>query len=175
MCSWTTRISKKIPPSYQSWYAITRTADTLKDPLLLLEYPGNTGHNGSRVIISPDGKVMLATGDAARYPNAPDTASLNGKVLRMNIDGSVPADNPYPGNYMWSRGHRNIQGLAYTSGGGFFASEHGDATDDELNLVQKTGYYAWPHIEGYADRPKEKNYAGYIHFHSPRYCPDAYH
>ncbi|WP_346318483.1 PQQ-dependent sugar dehydrogenase [Chitinophaga sp. YIM B06452] len=148
----------------------TRTADTLKDPLLLLEYPGNTGHNGSRVIISPDGRVMLATGDAARYPNASDTASLNGKILRMNTDGSIPADNPYPGNYMWSRGHRNIQGLAYTSSGNFFASEHGDATDDELNLIHKTGYYAWPHIEGYADRAKEKTYADTFAFVPPAFA-----
>lgn len=145
----------------------TRTADTLKDPLLLLEYPGNTGHNGSRVTIAPDGKVILATGDAARYPNAPDTASLNGKILRMNTDGSVPADNPYPGKLMWSRGHRNIQGLAYTSNGSFFASEHGDATDDELNLIRPKGYYAWPHIEGYADRPKEKAYADTFAFTPP--------
>lgn len=145
----------------------TRTADTLKDPLLLLEFPGNTGHNGSRVTIAPDGKVMLATGDAARYPNAPDTASLNGKILRMNTDGSVPTDNPYPGKLMWSRGHRNIQGLAFTSRGSFFASEHGDATDDELNLIQQKGYYAWPHIEGYADRPKEKAYADTFAFIPP--------
>ncbi|RPD41400.1 PQQ-dependent sugar dehydrogenase [Chitinophaga barathri] len=145
----------------------TRTKDTLKDPLLLLEFPGNTGHNGSRVTIAPDGKVMLATGDAARYPNAPDTASLNGKILRMNTDGSVPADNPYPGKLLWSRGHRNIQGLAFTSNGHFFASEHGDATDDELNLIRQTGYYAWPHIEGYADRPKEKAYADTFAFIPP--------
>ncbi|NLR62787.1 c-type cytochrome [Chitinophaga varians] len=145
----------------------TYTADTLKDPLLLLELPGNTGHNGSRVAISPDGKVLLSTGDAARDQNAPDTASLNGKVLRLNTDGTVPADNPYPGNYMWSRGHRNIQGLVFTDKGQLFASEHGDATDDELNRIEKGGYYGWSRIEGYADRPDEKAHADSFPFIAP--------
>lgn len=145
----------------------TYTADTLKDPLLLIELPGNTGHNGSRVAISPDGKVLLSTGDAARDQNAPDTASRNGKVLRLNTDGTVPADNPYPGNYMWSRGHRNIQGLVFTDKGLLFASEHGDATDDELNRIEKGGYYGWARIEGYADRPDEKAHADSFPFIAP--------
>lgn len=145
----------------------TYTADTLKDPLLLIELPGNTGHNGSRVAISPDGKVLLSTGDAARDQNAPDTASRNGKVLRLNTDGTVPADNPYPGNYMWSRGHRNIQGLVFTDKGQLFASEHGDATDDELNRIEKSGYYGWARIEGYADRPDEKAHADSFPFVAP--------
>lgn len=145
----------------------TYTADTLKDPLLLLEVPGATGHNGSRVAISPDGKVMWSTGDAVRGANAPDTASPNGKVLRLNIDGSVPADNPYPGNPMWSRGHRNIQGLTYTDKGHLFASEHGDAMDDEVNYIRKGGFYGWPRIEGFADRDDEKAYADSFPFTNP--------
>lgn len=145
----------------------TYTADTLKDPLLLLELPGSTGHNGSRVAISPDGKVYWSTGDAARDQNAPDTASRNGKVLRLNIDGTVPSDNPYPGNYLWSRGHRNIQGMVFSANGHLFASEHGDATDDELNYIQKGGYYGWAKIEGYADRPDEKAHADSFPFIAP--------
>lgn len=144
-----------------------RGKDTLTDPKILLEFPGNTGHNGSRVLVGPDGKVYFSTGDAAHDAFAGDTASLNGKVLRLNADGSVPADNPYPGNYMWSRGHRNIQGLAFTDNGKLFASEHGDATDDELNLIQKAAYYAWPHIEGFADRADEKAYADSFPFNPP--------
>lgn len=145
----------------------TRGNDTLTDPKILLEFPGNTGHNGSRVIIGPDGKVYFSTGDAAHDEFAGDTAKLNGKVLRLNADGSVPADNPYPGNYMWSRGHRNIQGIAFTDNGQLFASEHGDATDDELNHIQKASYYAWPHIEGFADRADEKAYADTFPFTPP--------
>ncbi|WP_211172621.1 PQQ-dependent sugar dehydrogenase [Chitinophaga sp. Ak27] len=145
----------------------TYTADTLKDPLVLLELPGNTGHNGSRVAISPDGKVILSTGDAANGLNAPDTASINGKTLRLNFDGSIPADNPYPGSPVWSRGHRNIQGLVYTPQGHLFASEHGDATDDEVNLIRKKAFYGWPGVEGYADRAGEKAYADSFPFTPP--------
>ncbi|RPE09278.1 quinoprotein glucose dehydrogenase [Chitinophaga lutea] len=145
----------------------TYTADTLKNPLLLMELPGATGHNGSRVAVSPDGKVIWSTGDATRGANAPDTASPNGKVLRLNTDGSIPADNPYPGNPMWSRGHRNIQGLAYTDKGHLFASEHGDAMDDEINYIQKAAFYGWPRIEGLADRDDEKPYADSFPFTPP--------
>ncbi|WP_218150415.1 PQQ-dependent sugar dehydrogenase [Chitinophaga arvensicola] len=145
----------------------TYTADTLKDPLVLLELPGNTGHNGSRVAISPDGKIILSTGDAANGENAPDTASINGKTLRLNFDGSIPADNPYPGSPVWSRGHRNIQGLVYSSAGHLFASEHGDATDDEINYIQKKAFYGWPRVEGFADRADEKAYADSFPFTAP--------
>ena len=132
-----------------------------------MELPGATGHNGSRVAVSPDGKVIWSTGDATRGANAPDTASPNGKVLRLNVDGSIPADNPYPGNPMWSRGHRNIQGLAYTNKGHLFASEHGDAMDDELNYIQKGAFYGWPRIEGLADRDDEQPYADSFPFTHP--------
>jgi glucose/arabinose dehydrogenase len=145
----------------------TYTADTLKDPKVLLELPGNTGHNGSRVAVSSDGKVFLSTGDAANGSNAPDTASLNGKTLRLNFDGSIPADNPYAGSPVWSRGHRNIQGLVFTPQGNLFASEHGDATDDEVNLIRKKAFYGWPGVEGYADRPDEKAYADSFPFTPP--------
>ena len=145
----------------------TYTMDTLKDPLVLLELPGNTGHNGSRVALSPDGKIMLSTGDAANGDNAPDTNSINGKTLRLNFDGSIPADNPYPGSPVWSRGHRNIQGLVFTTAGHLFASEHGDATDDELNLIQRKAFYGWPRVEGFADRPDEKAYADSFPFTAP--------
>lgn len=145
----------------------TYTTDTLKDPLVLLELPGNTGHNGSRVAISPDGKIILSTGDAANGDNAPDIHSINGKTLRLNFDGSIPADNPYPGSPIWSRGHRNIQGLVFSSAGHLFASEHGDATDDELNLIQRKAFYGWPRVEGFADRPDEKAYADSFPFTPP--------
>lgn len=134
----------------------TYTADTLKDPLILLEIPGNTGHNGSRIAASPDGKIFWTTGDAAKNNNAQDISSLNGKTLRLNIDGSIPKDNPFPGSPVWSRGHRNIQGLVFTPLGILFSSEHGDATDDEINIIQKKGNYGWHNVAGFCDTPDEK-------------------
>jgi len=136
----------------------TYTTDTLKDPLILLEIPANVGHNGSRIAISPDGKVFWATGDAAKNNNAQDLSSLNGKVLRLNMDGSIPNDNPFPGSPVWSRGHRNMQGLVFTPKGILFSSEHGDATDDELNIIQKGGNYGWFNVAGYCDLTDERAY-----------------
>ena len=144
------RISKLVRYTY--------TPDTLKDPRILLEVPAGKGHNGSRVAFSPDGKVWWATGDA-QSGQAQNPASPNGKTLRLNIDGSIPSDNPIPGNPVWSRGHRNIEGLVFTPDGILFSSEHGEATDDEINIIQKGGNYGWPDVQGFVDLPREKTYA----------------
>lgn len=136
----------------------TYSKDTLTDPLVLLELPAGDGHNGSRIAISPDKKVMWATGDAQIDGAAQDTASLNGKILRINMDGSVPTDNPIKGSFVWAWGFRNMQGLVYSPAGKLYTSEHGDANDDEINLIQKNGNYGWPTIEGMANLPGEKTF-----------------
>jgi glucose/arabinose dehydrogenase len=130
----------------------------LSEPRSLLEIPAHTGHNGSRLVFAPDGKLMFATGDAITITNAQNTKSLNGKVLRMNIDGTAPADNPIEGSLVWSWGHRNIQGLTYGANGMLYASEHGDALEDELNIIQKGGNYGWPKVEGFCDQSAEKQF-----------------
>lgn len=137
----------------------TYAKQVLTKPELLLEINGNTGHNGSRLKISPDGKLIWATGDAHDNKNAQDLKCLNGKVLRLNIDGSIPADNPYPGSYVWARGFRNIQGLTYSTGGKLYTSEHGDAIEDEVNLINSGRNYGWSNIEGMHDLPEEKRFA----------------
>ncbi|WP_353719471.1 PQQ-dependent sugar dehydrogenase [Dyadobacter sp. 676] len=134
----------------------TYRGERLTNPLTMLEIPAHTGHNGSRIVISPDRKLMFATGDAITITNAQDKGSLNGKVLRMNLDGSVPADNPIRGSYVWSWGHRNIQGLAYGANGILYSSEHGDAVEDELNIIRKGHNYGWPKVEGFCDQPNER-------------------
>lgn len=136
----------------------TYAGDSLSKPLTLLEVTGNTGHNGSRLAISPDNKLIWATGDAAQARNAQDLCSLNGKVLRLNLDGSVPADNPIPGSPVWSWGYRNMQGLAYGPQGLLYTSEHGDASDDEINLIRKGGNYGWPVVTGFCDTKPEQAY-----------------
>jgi glucose/arabinose dehydrogenase len=134
----------------------TIKADTLTDPLVLLQdIPGGNGHNGSRIAVSPDGKLLMSTGDATIGANAQNTGSINGKVLRLNMDGTIPADNPIPGSPVWSWGHRNIQGLAFGNNGVLYSSEHGDATDDEINIIQKAANYGWPNVQGYLDQPEE--------------------
>lgn len=137
----------------------TYAKDSLINPIILFsEIPGNTYHNGCRVVIAPDGKIMMSTGDAGNMPNAQDIHSLSGKILRINMDGSIPSDNPIPGSPVWSWGHRNPEGLVYGPNGILFSSEHGDASDDEVNIIQKGNNYGWPNVEGYCDRPDEKTF-----------------
>lgn len=140
----------------------------LTAPKMLLEFPAGTGHNGSRIIISPDRKIMFATGDAASDTYAQDINSLNGKVLRLNLDGSVPKDNPFKGSYVWSMGHRNIQGLSYGPTGILYASEHGDAVEDELNIIEKGFNYGWNKVEGYCDQPAEKSFCDSVKITEPK-------
>ncbi|MDQ8005893.1 MAG: PQQ-dependent sugar dehydrogenase [Pedobacter sp.] len=133
--------------------------DTLKNPKVLLEIDGFTAHNGSRIAFGPDQKIYWATGDAYNGENAQNTTSLNGKILRLNIDGSIPKDNPKPHSYVWASGFRNMQGLTFSDKGLLYTSEHGDAIEDEINLIQKGANYGWPAIEGIHDLPIEKQFA----------------
>lgn len=115
--------------------------------ILLTGIPRNKYHNGGRLRFGPDGKLYASTGDGQNGPSAQDTGSLAGKVLRLNPDGSKPADNPF-GNYVWSYGHRNPQGLAFDSQGRLWEQEFGNSVMDETNLIRKGGNYGWPNCEG---------------------------
>lgn len=114
--------------------------------------PAGTIHDGGRIAFGPDGKLYIATGETGSPQLAQDPASLGGKILRINPDGSVPADNPDPASPVFSLGHRNVQGLAWDGAGRLWASEYGANTWDELNLIQPGGNYGWPTVEGRANR-----------------------
>jgi glucose/arabinose dehydrogenase len=105
-------------------------------------------HDGGRIAFGPDGMLYAGVGDAGNTANAQDMGSQNGKILRMNPDGSVPGDNPFPGSRVWSLGHRNVQGLAWDEHGRMWASEFGQNTFDEVNLIRKGHNYGWPNVEG---------------------------
>ncbi|WP_410589285.1 PQQ-dependent sugar dehydrogenase [Amycolatopsis sp. lyj-23] len=120
---------------------------TSTEQVLLSGLLRNKFHNGGRLRFGPDGKLYASTGDAQNGDNAQNKASLNGKILRLNPDGSVPSDNPF-GNYVWSYGHRNPQGLAFDSQGRLWEQEFGNAIMDETNLITKGGNYGWPACEG---------------------------
>jgi glucose/arabinose dehydrogenase len=107
----------------------------------------STHHNGGGIVFGPDGLLYAATGDAEDPASAPDTGSVNGKVLRMTDTGEVPAGNPY-GNLVWSSGHRNVEGVTFDERGRLWASEFGDKGADELNLIQAGQDYGWPDVEG---------------------------
>ncbi|WP_200804586.1 PQQ-dependent sugar dehydrogenase [Actinacidiphila paucisporea] len=107
----------------------------------------NKFHDGGRLRFGPDGKLYASTGDAQNGDNAQNKNGLNGKILRLNPDGTVPSDNPF-GNYVWSYGHRNPQGLAFDSQGRLWEQEFGNAIMDETNLITMGGNYGWPACEG---------------------------
>lgn len=106
-------------------------------------------HHGGRIVIGPDGHLWIGTGDAFEPENAADDDSLNGKILRISTDGSIPADNPEP-SPIYSSGHRNVQGIAFGPDGTAYASELGHRTWDEVNVLHPGEDYGWPQTEGIA-------------------------
>ena len=121
----------------------------LGEPRVLLDgIPAGSIHNGGRLAIGPDGHLYIGTGDAGERSRSQSSADLGGKILRIATDGSIPADNPEPGSPVWSRGHRNVQGLAFDSAGRLWATEFGQNRLDELNLITRGGNYGWPLVEG---------------------------
>ncbi|MFD7660652.1 PQQ-dependent sugar dehydrogenase, partial [Actinosynnema sp. NPDC059797] len=115
--------------------------------VLLTGIPRNKYHNGGRLRFGPDGKLYIATGDGQNGEWAQDRTNLAGKVLRINPDGTIPADNPF-GTPVWSYGHRNPQGLAFDSQGRLWEQEFGNSVMDETNLIVRGGNYGWPRCEG---------------------------
>ncbi len=127
----------------------------VNESILLDNIPGNTNHDGCRLIISPDLKLFITTGDTWNQALAQDINNLAGKVLRINLDGSIPTDNPWPGNPVYSIGHRNAQGLFFGPTGILYSSEHGPSSDDEFNIIEAGRNYGWPDVMGYCNTPDE--------------------
>jgi len=126
------------------------------DKVLLDGIPAASNHSGGRLKFGPDGKLYAAAGEASNPPIAQDLGSLGGKILRLEKDGSVPSGNPFPGSYVWTFGHRNVEGIAWHPGGAMYATEHGPSgappfcCHDEVNLIQPGGNYGWPAVYGIA-------------------------
>lgn len=115
--------------------------------VILDRIPAADIHDGARVRFGPDGRLYVTMGDVAQPSVAQDLASLNGKILRINDDGSVPADNPF-GSPVYSYGHRNPQGIDWQPvSGDLWATEHGQTGNDELNRIDAGRNYGWPVIE----------------------------
>jgi PQQ-dependent dehydrogenase (s-GDH family) len=155
-------------------YTYDPAAGVLGDPVdVLTGLPHGPDHGASRIVIGPDGKLYASTGDqgsnflafycapirAQELPVAADVDARNwrgyeGKILRVNLDGSIPTDNPVLNgvrSHVWSYGHRNPQGMAFGPDGSLYASEHGQDTDDEVNRIEGGRNYGWPLIAGYRD------------------------
>jgi len=135
----------------------TFSKNMLTAPFVLLDnIKASSNHDGSRVWITNDAKpkIFMSTGDALEQDLPQKTHTLNGKILRLNLDGTIPADNPFPGNPVWSYGHRNPQGLVMVNGV-FYESEHGPDIEDEVNIIEKGHNYGWPDVKGPCNRNDE--------------------
>lgn len=150
-----------LPPGDESVlyaYVTTRTddrvvtmslsGDTLGSPVeILTGIPVGSRHHGGRLLFDTDGSLFVATGDSGDGELAQDRDSLAGKVLRLDREGRAAEGNPF-GNRTWSYGHRNIEGLALDAEGRLWATEFGEKSADELNLIERGGNYGWPRVEG---------------------------
>lgn len=125
------------------------TGKGVMDKVLLENVSADSIHDGGRVKFGPGGKLYWTVGDAGNPQSSQDLSSLNGKILRVNPDGSIPEDNPFPGSPVYSYGHRNPQGLAWQPGTvRLYATEHGPSRQDEVNYVEPGKNYGWPVIHG---------------------------
>ncbi|MDU0369479.1 PQQ-dependent sugar dehydrogenase [Hymenobacter endophyticus] len=149
---------------------LTYANGTLSSPLILLgDIPAVSTHSGSRLLILPDRTLLMTTGDAQNRPTAQDRATLNGKILRLNLDGTIPADNPVAGNASYSYGHRNPQGLVRASNGLIYSSEHGENAEDEVNIIEPNRNYGWPTVEGFCNLAAEQTFCTANNVRQPIY------
>jgi len=157
-----------------SRYTFDPGSQLLLDPVdILTGIPHGPDHGASRITFGPDGKLYASTGDqgsnflaeicdpnraqilpTAQQIEAGDWSNYEGKILRIEQDGSIPDDNPVLAgvrSHVFTYGHRNPQGLAFGPDGRLYAAEHGQDTDDEVNVIEAGRNYGWPLIAGYQD------------------------
>ncbi|WP_370479107.1 PQQ-dependent sugar dehydrogenase, partial [Tamlana flava] len=147
----------------------TGTLDASSATTILEGFDASNDHNSGKLQIGPDMKLYYTAGDQgynqfqnacleirAQYlPTSPsDYSDYKGKILRMNLDGSIPSDNPILNSvqsHVYTYGHRNPQGIVFGSNGALYSSEHGPKVDDEINIITAGKNYGWPQIAGYYD------------------------
>lgn len=128
------------------------TIDGAGQQVIVSGIPSGTIHNGGGVTFGPDGLLYVSTGEAGRRGPAQDRNDLGGKVLRVTPAGAPAPGNPF-GTAVFTYGHRNVQGLAFGPGDRLYATEFGQDTFDEVNLLTAGSNYGWPTVEGIAGKP----------------------
>jgi glucose/arabinose dehydrogenase len=146
---------------------------------------GTTRHFGSRLVFAPDGTLFVTTGDRGDGERAQDMQDHAGAVIRINADGSIPADNPKPEGWLselWSKGHRNVQGAALDPAtGALLTVEHGAMGGDEINRPEAGKNYGWPVISYGKDYSGDKigvgseapGYEQPLHYWDPSIAPSG--
>lgn len=143
------------------------------DRVLIDKIPGGRIHNGGRIKIGPDQKLYITTGDAGNSALAQDPTSTAGKILRIELYGSIPEDNPIGNSPVYSLGHRNPQGLAWNSKNILYASEHGQSAHDEINIIQPGTNYGWPLVQGDEDSKEVMIQKPLIHSGEDTWAPSG--
>lgn len=128
---------------------ITESDNKITDAITIIDkIPGSQFYNGGVIKFGPDKKLYVATGLSEEFSyESQNPSSLEGKILRMNDDGTVPQDNPFPNSLVLSFGHRDVQGMDWDENGNMFASELGPTKSDEINLIRPGNNYGWPEQE----------------------------
>jgi quinoprotein glucose dehydrogenase len=130
-----------------------------EEETLLDKIPAGLIHNGGIMAFGPDKTLFIGVGvNNEEKEKAQDLEFLGGKVLRINSDGTIPKDNPFPGSPVYSFGHRNVFGLAFhPQTGRLYISDVGPNDNDEINIIEPGGNYGWPQVMGVSDSPKFVN------------------
>lgn len=146
----------KVRLSSFDWNSITETLSN--EVYLINNISGGSIHDGARLMITEDDKILMSMGDIGNSSNSQNMSNLNGKFLRVNLDGSIPADNPSASSYIYSFGHRNPQGVCQGPFGIIYSSEHGASNSDEFNIIEADRNYGWPTVQGACNTGSEITY-----------------
>jgi aldose sugar dehydrogenase len=152
---------------YNKVLMLTEKNNKIVNSKIILDgIPASDSNNGGRIKLGPDGKLYVSTGDSETPELAQNTKSLAGKLLRLNDDGTIPDDNPIPESPVYSYGHRDIQGFAWHPiTKKLYASEHGPAGNDEVNIIEPGSNYGWP-----IEVCNHSTSSAPIRFETPEYC-----
>jgi aldose sugar dehydrogenase len=134
---------------YNRVMLLVENENKIVDSQIILDgIPGGRFHDGGRLKFGPDNKLYISTGDTGIAELSQNKSSLAGKILRINDDGTIPIDNPFPGSAVYAYGFRNVQGLTWhPETRELYASDHGATGNDEINIVRAGSNYGWPYEE----------------------------